>query len=89
MWLGRGTRFPLTHGWRGGMLTRMGSALPACARSERPGGARDAVRVFARPPKILSRVCRDTFVDSDRRNPFRDEAVLPHSALARGPPLPC
>ena len=88
MWLGRGTLFPLTHGWRGGLLTGIVSVLPVrTAVGNWPLRRASCLHVFDPSCRVsVPRVCRDISADRDRRNPLREEAAFPQSALARGPP---
>jgi len=86
MWLGRGTLFPLTHGWRGGLLTGIVSALPVRTRSRQLAASTGEFYVLTHPAASQYGVCRDTSTDRDRRSPLREEAGFPQSALARGPP---
>jgi len=89
MWLRKGTRLPLTHGWRGGMPTGMVAVLPACAYGVHLIGSTGTARVFAHPAEIHPLGCRDASADPDQQNPYLDDAAILRSALARGPPLPC
>jgi len=89
MWRGRGIRFPRRLGWRSGRLTDAEAAWRGCAQGERPIGSMDTIRLVADPAKVWSPGCRVTHTDLEPRNLLLSERAMPHSVLARGPPLPC
>jgi hypothetical protein len=89
MWLRKGTRLRLMHGWRSRMPTGMVAVLPVRAHGVHLVGSTGTARVFAHPAEVQSPGCRDTSADPDQQNACLDDAGILRSAVARGPPLPC
>ncbi len=87
MWLRRGTRFPLTHGWCHGRSTGMAMALPVRAFYVHSVGSTSAGCISVLAAKIQSSTCRHVSVYPDRQDPWLNEPEISWSALARGPPI--
>lgn len=87
MWLGRGTWFPLTQGWYGGIRTDAAQGLGARVRRVWLVGPTDAdVGLLECPANLEPHACRDIPADRCQRESFLYEVSVPHVALARGPP---
>ena len=88
MWFGRGTRFLLTRGEYGEILTGTASASPAHAGWTRLVGSTDvSLRAFVLSGQTWPLVCRGIPADLCKRKSLvtRELSIL-RSALARGPP---